>query len=143
MASIRRQTDCFEPTTCMRIYYLLSAALSACIDLSERQIVGPYYIAQDPEGSYKTLYYRLSDGLDAERVRNVYKVGYTADFIFVESKSGTYYINRTQDRPTDVGDPAVQQAIRGPLTPNDFRSFLDSIGEASFTFQYSAIWLST
>ncbi|OUJ75432.1 hypothetical protein BXP70_05305 [Hymenobacter crusticola] len=115
---------------------LFSLLLSACIDLDlhERHLVGPYYLAQDPVGSYETLFYRLSGGLDAERVSNVYKAGYTEKFVFVEAKAGFYCINRRQDRPADLGDLAVQQSMSGPLNHSTFTTFLRRIGEASFSF---------
>ncbi|HEX8348346.1 MAG TPA: hypothetical protein VF598_00160, partial [Hymenobacter sp.] len=119
---------------------LLLAALSSCVDLSEKQLVGPYYVAQDPVGSSKTLfYYAPSEGPRFDRIYNVCKAGYTPAFIFAESKNGFYFIKRAQDRPSDLGDPEVQKAISQPLTQAGFKAFLDSIGAAGFAFQYSAI----
>ena len=108
--------------------------LASCLDLSERQIVGPYFVAADPAGPYETLYYALPNGLLAERIRNVEQVGYSADFLFIKSADQFYYLNRAQDRPTDIGDPAVQRAISKPLTAGAFRRALDSLGVKDFRF---------
>ncbi|MBC6696772.1 hypothetical protein [Hymenobacter sp. BT190] len=107
---------------------------TSCISLSEEELNGPYYVDQDPAASYKTLYYRCMNGSDYERVRNVQKVGYTADYIFVSSTNGLYYIIRAQDQPSDIGNPSVQKAIHGPLTQFQFKVALDSLNFAGFTF---------
>ena len=112
---------------------------TSCRNSGEKQIVGPYYIATDPAGPYKTLYYSLPSGLMAERIQNVDMVGYTADFVFVKSADKFYCINRTQDRAADSGDSVVQKAISQPLTATAFAVVLDSLGLVDFTFQYAAI----
>lgn len=128
-------------STMQRLAILISSAcllLPACADLSRSQISGPYYVAQDPAAPYMTLYYSGAASLDFERIRNVAKVGYTANFIFVESEGRFYYINRLLDQPTDLGNPKLNKALSQPLTPAAFRSVLDSLEIKSFTFQYSA-----
>lgn len=118
---------------------LLLLILSSCVDLSEQQFIGPYYVADDPAASYETLYYRSGNGLDFERIRHVRRAGYTRDFIFVEAATGYYWIKRAQDPASDIGDPAVRKAISQPLTRQAFRAVLDSVGLPDFAFQYSAI----
>ncbi|WP_345117816.1 hypothetical protein [Hymenobacter algoricola] len=117
----------------------LLTLLTSCAGLSEKEISSPYYVAQDPAASYKTLYYHCPKGLGCERIRNVQRVGDTADYIFIESISGFYYIIRAQDQPSDSGNPAVQKAIHGPLTQSNLRAVMASLDVADFTFQYSAI----
>ena len=61
------------------------------------KIVGPYFVAKDPAGDYKTLFYDLGNGNSIERVRNVKRVGHTRNFIIIEEQNGYYIINRKKD----------------------------------------------
>ncbi|RYU79716.1 hypothetical protein [Hymenobacter persicinus] len=118
---------------------LLLMLCTSCISLGETALGGPYYVAQDPAASYKTLYYRGPDGLDFERVPNVRRAGYTAEFIFVESAQGFYLLDRALDQPTDSSDPTVQKALLGPLPAAEFKALLSRLRIPDFAFHYSAL----
>lgn len=87
-----------------------------------------------------TLYYADSPSHDGgfERIRNVQRAGYTAEYIVVQTGSNYYFITRAKDAPSDLNEPAVLRAISPPMTEAGFKDFLRSRGLQNFRFQYSA-----
>ena len=107
--------------------------LSSCVDLSQQhQVVGPYFVAADPEADYETLYFDLGNGNGIERVRNVKRVGHTDAFIIAETQKGYYFIDRQKDNKFLNGD----DIIGNPKTTADFIHWLDSLKIKDFRFDF-------
>lgn len=102
----------------------------------ETAIYGPYYVADDPATSYKTLYYRHQDGLDLDRFYNVSQVGYSAGHIFLKSGNRFYWFTVANDPGTDLGDPATKRMFSKPLTQAEFNQVLDTLGVKELGFQF-------
>jgi len=120
------------------ILAILCFCLTSCFDVfsHETAIYGPYYVSTDPAASYQTLYYKLNEGLDAERFRNVSQVGYKAGYIFMKSENRFYWFAVRNDGPTDLGDPAIKNLISKPLTENEFNRLLSTLGIDKVDFQF-------
>jgi hypothetical protein len=119
--------------------FLLLVSLPSCVaDLitEETEIYGPYYVADDPSASYKTLFYRHKDGLDLYRFENVSQVGYSSGYVFIKSENQFYWFAVAEDPGTDLGDPATRQIFSKPLTQNGFTQALHTLGIKNLTFQF-------
>jgi hypothetical protein len=119
-------------------FLLLLVSISACVDLVGREtpIYGPYYVADDPAGSYPTLYYRGTDGLAFERFQNVSRVGYTAGYVFIEADQWYYWFAVEKDKATDQGNPAIAALISKPLNQAEFEHLLASLKIEQVEFQF-------
>ncbi len=102
----------------------------------ETKVYGPYYVADDPAASYKTLFYRSQDGVDLDRFENVSQVGYGAGRIFIKSENRFYWFAVADDHGTDLGDPATKQMFSKPLTQPEFNRLLDRLGIKELAFQF-------
>lgn len=120
---------------------LLFISLSSCVGFGdlfnqETEIYGPYYVADDPAASYKTLFYRYKDGLDLYRFENVSQVAYNAGYIFIKSQNRFYWFAVANDPGTDLGDPATQRLFSKPLTQAEFERLLDTLSIKDLEFQF-------
>ena len=118
--------------------FILLISLPSCIaDLltRETEIYGPYYVADDPSASYKTLFYRDKD-VDLYRFENVSRVGYSSGYIFIKSENRYYWFAVADDPKTDLGDPATEQMLSAPLTQTEFTQVLHRLGINELTFQF-------
>jgi len=120
---------------------LLLVSLPSCVGFGdiftqETEIYGPYYVADDPSASYKTLFYRYKDGLDLYRFENVSQVGYSSGYIFLKSANRFYWFAVVKDHGTDLGDPATQQMFSKPLTQAEFDRVLGMLGIRELDFQF-------
>ena len=120
---------------------LLLASLSSCVGIGdlftqETEIYGPYYVADDPAASYKTLFRRYKEGLDLYRFENVSQVGYSAGHIFIKSENRFYYFDVAADPGTDLGDPATKRMFSRPLTQAEFNRLLGTLGIKKLDFQF-------
>lgn len=102
----------------------------------ETKIYGPYYVADDPAASYKTLFYRYTDGLDLYRFENVSAVGYNSGYIFIKSANKFYWFAVAKDPGTDLGDPSTQRMFSKPLTQAEFDRVLGALGITELDFQF-------
>jgi hypothetical protein len=102
----------------------------------ETEIYGPYYVADDPAASYKTLFYRYQDGVDLDRFENVSQVGYSAGRIFLKSENRFYWFAVADDPGTHLGDPATRRMFSKPLTQAEFNRVLDTLGIKELDFQF-------
>jgi hypothetical protein len=100
------------------------------------EIYGPYYVADDPAASYKTLFYRYQDGVDLDRFENVSQVGYSAGRIFLKSENRFYWFAVADDPGTHLGDPATRRMFGKPLTQAEFNRVLDTLGIKELDFQF-------
>lgn len=121
--------------------FLLLISLTSCIGIGdifvrETEIYGPYYVADDPAASYKTLFYRHKDGADLDRFENVSQVRYSSGYIFIKSKNRFYWFAVANDPGTDLGDPATKQMFSKPLTQTDFNRILPALGIKELNFQF-------
>jgi hypothetical protein len=126
------------PTIRLLWSFLLLLCLSSCFDLVTREtaIYGPYYVASDPAASYKTLFYRAGE-LDVDRFQNVSRVGYKAGYIFIKSENLFYWFAVKNDRPTDLGDPAIDSLISKPLTEAEFNRLLATLKIGDIDYQFN------
>ncbi|MGI4762648.1 MAG: hypothetical protein ACRYF0_18200 [Janthinobacterium lividum] len=130
--SIARRLLC----TCLLVVSLSSCVGFGDIFTQETEIYGPYYVADDPAASYKTLFRRYEEGLDLYRFENVSQVGYSAGHIFIKSKNRFYYFAVASDPGTDLGDPATKQMFSKPLTQTEFNRVLNTLGIKELDFQF-------
>lgn len=117
------------------ILLFFCGVLTSCVDLysKEDKIDGPYFVATDPAGEYKTFYYDLGDGNSIERVRDIKRVGHTDKYIIVEKLKGYYFINRVKDNKFLNGNEII-----GKLKSHEyFLNWLDSLKIGNFEFDYN------
>ena len=123
------------------VAFFLLISLPACVGFGdvftrETEIYGPYYVADDPAASYKTLFCRYQEGLDLYRFENVSRVGYSAGRIFLKSKDRFYWFAVANDPGTDLGDPVTKQMFSKPLTQAEFDRLLGTLGIKELVFQF-------
>jgi hypothetical protein len=107
--------------------------LNSCVELSRNtKIDETYFVDNDPNGSFKTLYYSLDDGNSIVRVQKVKRVGHTNKFIIAEIEDGFYFIDKQKDNQYLNGEDIIGN-IR---THEYFISWLDSMKISNFEFDY-------
>ena len=104
---------------------------SGCFDWFEpkKNIPGDYYLAPT-QGTEWGLYFDLGNAGHG-RMDSVGKIGWTDKYIFAESNSNYYFLDKTKDE----GLLNANEIVVGPFGRREFEEMLDSLKIEDFEFE--------